>query len=154
MAIGSRRMAGWPTAAAVASEPIVAARYTPCAQLNDWNTRGMLWLWRPPKMKALTGTPCGSSQWGSIDGHCAAGTVKRAFGWAAGVGDSGVQSRPCQSIRWAGGSLIPSHHTSPSSVIATLVKMQFAESIAIAFGFDRAEVPGATPKSPASGLIA
>ena len=32
----------WPTAAAVASEPIVAARYTPCAQLNDWNTSGTL----------------------------------------------------------------------------------------------------------------
>src|SRR5215207_11428349 len=105
-------------------------------------------------MKALTGTPLGSSQSGSIDGHCAAGAVKRAFGWAAGSGDAGVQSRPLQSIRWAGGSPMPSHHTSPSSVSATLVKMQLAASVAIAFGFDLPEVPGATPKNPASGLIA
>src|SRR6476620_8045067 len=134
--MGSRRMAAWPTAAAVASEPIVAARYTPCAQLNDWNTSGTLRLWRPPKMNALTGTPPGFSHSGSIDGHCAAGTVKRALGCAAGSVDAGVQSRPCQSIRCAGGSLIPSHHTSTSSVRETLVKMQFAPRIAMALGFD------------------
>src|SRR3954470_5414284 len=105
-------------------------------------------------MKALTGTPRGFSQSGSMDGHCAAGAVNRAFGWAAGSVDTGVQSRPRQSIRCGGGSLIPSHHTSPSSVIATFVKMQLAASVAIAFGFDFTDVPGATPKKPASGLIA
>ena len=40
---------------------------------------------------------------------------------------SGVQSLPCQSIRCAGGSsVMPSHHTSPSSVSATLVKIDVA----------------------------
>ena len=49
---------------------------------------------------------------------------------------------------------MPSHQTSPSSVSATLVKMTFALSVSIAFGFDSSDVPGATPKKPASGLIA
>jgi hypothetical protein len=62
---------------------------------------------------------------GSIDGHCEAGAVKRALGWAAGVADSGVQSLPFQSIRWAAlSSVRPSHQTSPSSVRATLVKIE------------------------------
>ena len=57
-------------------------------------------------------------------GHWPAGTVNRALGWAAGAAESGVQSRPFQSVRWAGGwSVSPSHHTSPSSVSATFVKM-------------------------------
>ena len=37
---------------------------------------------------------------------------------------------------------------------ATLVKMQFAVSVVIVFGFVWSDVPGATPKKPASGLIA
>src|SRR4249920_597452 len=58
-------------------------------------------------------------------------------------------------MRRAGGaSVISSHHTSPSSVSATLVKMQLRSIVAIAFGFDFLEVPGATPKKPNSGLIA
>ena len=60
-------------------------------------------------------------------GHCAARTVKREFGWAAGSSESGVQSLPCQSIACAGGSsVMPSHQTSPSSVSAQLVKIVFA----------------------------
>jgi hypothetical protein len=67
----------------------------------------------------------------------------------------GVQSWPVQSTRCAGGaSVMPSHHTSPSSVIATLVKMVLARIEAIAFGLDCTFVPGATPKKPDSGLIA
>jgi hypothetical protein len=49
---------------------------------------------------------------------------------------------------------MPSHQTSPSSVSATLVKITPVVSIAIALGFDSCDVPGATPKYPASGLIA
>ena len=53
------------------------------------------------------------------------GAVKRAFGWAAGVSISGFQSLPFQSVARAGAvSVMPSHHTSPSSVSAVLVKMQ------------------------------
>src|SRR5213592_518126 len=114
---------------------------------------------RPPKMIALIGTPFGFSQSGSIVGHCEAGAVKRALGWAAltpvSLPISGVQRLPCQSRHSAGGvSVMPSHQTPPSGVSATLVKIVFFESVAMALGFVLAEVPGATPKKPASGLIA
>ena len=81
--------------------------------------------------------------------------MKRAFGCAAGSSESGVQSLPCQSIACAGGSAVmPSHQTSPSSVSAQFVKIEFSRTVAIAFGFVSSLVPGATPKKPASGLIA
>ena len=104
---------------------------------------------------AEIGTPAGSSHSGAIDGHCEAATVNRALGWAAGVPDSGVQSWPFQSMRWAGGvSVRPSHQMSPSSVSATLVKRQRSLSVARALGLVLSDVPGATPKKPASGLVA
>src|SRR5439155_16456058 len=114
---------------------------------------------RPPKIMALIGTPFGFSQSGSIVGHCAAGAVNRAFGCAAfapvSFAISGVHLLPCQSTHSAGGlSVIPSHHTPPSGVSATFVKIELVASVAIAFGFVLAEVPGATPKNPASGLMA
>src|SRR3954447_21200739 len=92
-------------------------------------------------------------------GHCAIGAVKREFGCAAGAPVarpiSGVQRRPCQSRHSAGGSAVsPSHHTPPSGVSATFVKIVLRDIIAIAFGFVFIDVPGATPKTPASGLIA
>src|SRR5450432_116325 len=101
-------------------------------------------------MIALIGTPLGSSQAGSIVGHCDAGAVKRAFGCAAfapvSLAISGVHFLPCPSRHSAGGSsVIPSHHTPPSGVSATFVKMLFVASAAIAFGFVCADVPGATP---------
>jgi hypothetical protein len=43
---------------------------------------------------------------------------------------------------------------SPSSVRAQFVKIEFLRIVAIAFGFVSSPVPGATPKKPASGLIA
>ena len=49
---------------------------------------------------------------------------------------------------------MPSHQTSPSSVVAQLVKMESRATVAIAFGLVFSLVPGATPKKPASGLIA
>src|SRR5207237_7958311 len=84
---------------------------------------------------------------------------KRALRWAAlapvSLPISGVHRLPCQSRHSAGGSsVIPSHQTPPSGVRATLVKIEFRESVAIALGLVFAEVPGATPKKPASGLIA
>ena len=58
-------------------------------------------------------------------------------------------------MRCAGGfSVSPSHHTSPSSVNATLVKMQLAYRVSMAFWLVPCPVPGATPKKPASGLMA
>src|ERR1700730_1746892 len=114
---------------------------------------------RPPKMMALMGTPLGSSQAASIVGHCEAGAVKRAFGWAALApvvcAIAGVHRFPCQSRHSAGdSSVMLSHHTPPSGVRATLVKMVLRERVAIALGFVFADVPGATPKNPASGLMA
>ncbi len=104
---------------------------------------------------AEIGTPAGSSHSGAIDGHCAAGAVNRALGWAAGASDSGVQSLPFQSTRCSGAALVrPSHHTSPSSVLATLVKMLLLVKVWTALALVSSPVPGATPKKPASGLIA
>src|SRR4029079_15734774 len=114
--------------------------YTPYVQLNACTTSGTTVLRRPPKIKALIGTPCGFSQSASITGLCPAGAVKRAFACAAVRPQSGVQSLPVQSIRCVGAVLVmPSHHTSPSSVNATLVKMVLRLHAAIAFGFDRSE---------------
>jgi hypothetical protein len=49
---------------------------------------------------------------------------------------------------------MPSHQTSPSSVFAQLVKTVLRSIVFIAFGLVFSPVPGATPKKPASGLIA
>ena len=110
-------------------------------------------------MMALMGTPSGDSQSGSMVGHCEAGAVKRPLGCAAVVPFflpiAGVQCSPRQSRHSAGGlSVMPSHHTPPSGVRATLVKMVLRESVAMAVGFVFTLVPGATPKNPASGLMA
>ena len=48
----------------------------------------------------------------------------------------------------------PSHQMSPSSVLAQLVKIELRSIVRIAFGLVSSPVPGATPKKPASGLIA
>src|SRR3954451_24067564 len=109
---------------------------------------------RPPNSIASIGTPFGSSHSSAIDGHCAAGVVKRAFGWAAGLSESGVQSFPSQSIACCGAGPMPSHQMSPSSVSAVFVKIEFDSIVFIAFGFVSTPVPGATPKKPYSGLTA
>src|SRR6185295_3808132 len=125
IANGSRRTTPTlPVIAAVVSEPSVPAMYTPSRQLFALVTSGTVVERRPPKMNASIGTPAGSSHAGSIDGHCDAATVKRAFGCAALRPDCGVQSLPVQSIKRGGGSFVmPSHQTSPSGVSATFVKM-------------------------------
>ena len=155
MAKGSRRrFPTAPVAAAVVSDAMIEPRNTPCSQSKDWSTSGTTEARRPPKRMAEIGTPSGSSHSGAMAGSWDAGAVKRAFGWEAGVPFSGVQSSPRQSMAWAGGSLMPSHQMSPSSVRAVLVKIEFAESVSIALGLVWSLVPGATPKKPASGLMA
>ncbi len=110
---------------------------------------------RPPKSTAEIGTPFGSSHSSAITGHCDAGAQNREFGCAAGVSDAGVQSWRFQSVRCAGGSpSMPSHQTSPSSVRPTLVNTVLRVRVSIALGLVSKLVPGATPKSPNSGLIA
>ena len=109
---------------------------------------------------ALIGTPSGSSQAGSMVGHCEAGAVKRELGCAAlapvSLAICGVQRLPCQSRHSAGGSsVMPSHHTPPSGVSATLVKMRvLAPASPSRSDWSCTDVPGATPKKPASGLMA
>src|SRR5450432_1990904 len=106
-------------------------------------------------MNAEMGTPRGSLAAESSTGHWLSGAVKRELACAALRPLLGVQSRPVQSIRCAGGVFVmPSHQMSPSSVNATLVKIVLACIDAIAFGLEVVLVPGATPKKPASGLIA
>src|SRR5687768_9220298 len=84
MAIGSRRTTPTaPVCAAVVSDATEAPTKTPCAQSIASNTNGAVRARRPPKMSAEIGTPCGSLNLGEIDGHCAAGAVKREFGCAA-----------------------------------------------------------------------
>ncbi len=124
-----------PVAAAVVSDDMIEPRNTPCSQSRASCTSGTTVARRPPNRNASIGTPAGSSHSGAIDGHCAGGAVKRAFGCAAGVSDSGVQSLPFQSIACAGGSAVsPSHQTSPSSVSAQLVKIVSCPIESIALG--------------------
>src|SRR5919108_3353916 len=156
MAIGSKRsFPTSPAAAAVVSTDIVAPRNTPCSQSKASVTSGTTVARRPPNRKASIGTPFGSSHSAAIEGHCAAGVVKRALGGAAGSLEPGGQSFPSQSITCAGGSpVIPSHQMSPSSVRAQLVKIELRSMVSIAFGLVLWLVFGATPKKPASGLTA
>src|ERR671917_283651 len=61
----------------------------------------------------------------------------------------------CQSKALAGtGSSWPSHHSVPSDRSATFVKIVSLCTVFIALGLVLDPVPGATPKKPASGLIA
>src|SRR5712664_2093345 len=157
--MGSRRTTPTlPVIAAVVTEPSVAAMYTPSSQLGASTTSGTVDERRPPKTNAEIGTPAGSSHFESIDGHCVAGTVKRALGCAASLPcllSAAVQGLPRQSMRRAGGSpVMPSHQTSPSGVIATFVKMTFWRNMRIALRLVCSDVPGATPNRPYSGLIA
>src|SRR5471030_1046385 len=97
--------------AAVVSQPMVAALYTPSSQLNASTTIGAVSERRPPKVKAAIGTPAGSSQAGSSEGQFVAGTVKREFACAALRPQSGVHSCPVQSVSFGGriGHAFPPH---------------------------------------------
>src|SRR6266849_9640071 len=156
MAIGSRRSCPiFPAAAAVVSLLAVAPRNVPCCQLKASVTRGTMPARRPPNRIASIGTPFGSCHSGAITGHWLAGVVNRALGCAALRPLLGVHGRRSQSINSPGlSSVIPSHHTSPSGVIAQFVKIEFLVTVSMALAFDFILVPGATPKNPYSGLIA
>ena len=115
--------------------------------MKDCSTSGMVVARRPPKIIAEIGTPFGSSANFERLGLLRAGAVKREFGCAAFSVESEVYGLPCQSVSCSGrGPSMPSHHTSPSGVSATLVKIVSRATVTIAFGFDFMLVPGATPK--------
>src|SRR4029077_6919880 len=108
---------------------IVEATYTPCVQSNDSVTSGTAVARRPPNRNTLIGTPSGFSQSLSADGIWAQLMVKRALGCAALRPQPGVHALPCQSVNSFGASFVrPSHHTSPSGVSATLVKIVSCET--------------------------
>lgn len=69
----------------------------------------------------------------------------------------GFQALPSQEVTVTPGGRgwsMPSQYTPPSLVSATLVKRVLLWIVAMALGLVVAEVPGATPKKPFSGLIA
>src|SRR5215210_414547 len=107
IANGSRRTTPTaPVAAAVVSEESVAPMNTPWFQSRASLTSGIVVLRRPPKRMAEIGTPFGSSYSGARIGHWVIGVQNRLFGWLEGSSLSGVQSRPFQSVRRAGGSSV------------------------------------------------
>ena len=122
--------------AAVVSEPRVAAMYTPSSQVAASVTSGTVEERRPPKMNAEIGTPVRVvprrvDRRALRGGHGEARV--RVRGRAAR--SPGVHSLPVQSVSFAGGSFVmPSHHTSPSGVSATLVKMVLALMVSMQFG--------------------
>src|SRR5947199_5942465 len=147
IAIGPRRPRPTaPLCAAVVSDATGAPTHTPWLQSKACSTSGAVRARRPPNTTAEMGTPCGSSNLGEIDGHCAAGAVKREFGWAALSLDPFRHGRPRQSVRRSGtGPSIPSHHGQPSSVTATLVKLESWPRVASALGSAFDALPAATP---------
>ena len=78
---------------------------TPCCQSRASVTSGIVVRRRPPKRIAEIGTPRGSSYSGARIGHWVIGVQNRQFGCEDSSSLSGVQSRPFQSVRWAGGSV-------------------------------------------------
>src|SRR5437773_9263211 len=105
---------------------MIEPKNVPCCQDVASFTSGTTVPRRSPNRIAEIGTPDGLSHSGEMTGHCRAGVVKRAFGWAALRLLSGVHGRRSQSTSWAGGaSVISSHQTSPSGVMAQFVKIEF-----------------------------
>src|SRR5580693_6803080 len=155
IAMGSRRtIPTFPVAAAVVSLAMVAPTNTPCCQLNASYTSGATRARRPPKINAEIGTPSGASHFDEMLGDWRAGTVYRAFGCAAGPFEESHSSFFQLINPFGGGPSIPSHQGSRSAVIATFVKIVFLCRASMTFRLVFIPVPGATPKKPASGLMA
>ena len=101
-----------------------APRNTPCSQSRASNTSGTLGRGGHRTGSRRSARPRGPPTRARSNGHCSAGTVKRALGWAAGMSDPESRGRRANRQVGAGGSLLkPSHHTSLSSVRAQLVKI-------------------------------
>jgi hypothetical protein len=104
--------------------------------------------------EGIDGHAIGSSHCGSSAGLLVAATVKRALGWAALAPVSlaiwGVQSLPCQSIRWSGSLPLVFFHAFPPHV-AVVGERHVGENhvlsrLAMQLGLVCMLVPGATPK--------
>src|SRR5438094_3053395 len=136
MANGSwRRVPTEPAAAAVVSLLMMEPRKVPCRHENASFTSGITPARRPPNRIAEIGTPAGFSHSGEITGHWRAGTVKRALGCAALRLLAGVHWRRSQSVASGGGaSVMSSHHTSPSGVIAQFVNTALLAAVRRALG--------------------
>src|SRR5699024_6593234 len=130
----------WLSAAAVCPEESVAPMYTPWFHDSASLTSGTVSARRPPNRMAEIGTPAGELNSGAATGHRAIGVQYRELGWAAcpaRPSPAGVHSLPSQSTRCSGVFSRPSHHTSWSSVRATLVKMELpGSSVFMALGLE------------------
>ena len=152
--MGSRRTTPTlPVMAAVVSVLMAEPRKTPWFQSKASKTSGITCARREPKMRPEIGTPCGSSQFGETDGHWWTGTVKRELGWAAGAGAPGSTGGPASPRgRAAAGASRPSHQGSRSGVSATLVKIVFERTMAMALGFVLGLVFGRDAEEAALGI--
>jgi hypothetical protein len=114
---------------------MIEPKNVPCCHDSASVTSGTTDARRPPNRMAEMGTPLGFSQSGDTTGHWRMGVVKRALGCAALRPLVGVHGRRSQSMRCAGGvAVMSSHHTSPSGVMAQLVKMELRRTCAWRWG--------------------
>jgi len=144
-----------PAAAVVVSLPMIAPRNTPCCQVKASVTSGITEGRRPPKSMALIGTP---RRVFPLRGDHRALAGRRGEprvgmrGLAPAVRRPGPPQPVDERCRLLVGHLL--HQTSPFGAMAQLVKIECRPSVSIALAFDFMLVPGATPKNPASGLMA
>ena len=101
---------------------------------------------------AVGGFPVGIDGGALRGGRGEAGVGMRGVG-AGLLPISGVQCSPRQSRHSAGGSsVMPSHQTPPSGVSATLVKMVFCASVAMALGLVLARGAGGDAEEAGLGI--
>ena len=142
-----------PKAAAVVSEPMVAAMYTPSVQSAGFGHQRHGGGAAATEDEGVDRHAVGSSHWASSAGLLVAATVKRAVGvgglGAGFPGDLGRPVPPCQSIRCAGGRHRPFHAFPPH--VAVVGQRDVGEDHVrsgwrMQLGLVCVLVPGATPK--------
>ena len=143
-----------PAAAAVVSEDTIEARNTPWSQSRDLEDQRRPARTAPAEEDRVDRHARGVLPLGRDRRVLMGGGGEARVRVRGGRAHSLLQVLPRQSVRPSGGSPMPSHQTSPSAVSAVLVKMVFASIESMALGLVVMLVPGATPKNPASGLIA
>ena len=129
---------------------------TPCSQSNASRTSGTTVERRPPNRIASIGTPAGSSHSAAIDGHLRGRRREARVRVRGRASRSRASSRrrASRSRARAARSSCPPTRRRRRRCSAQLVKIEHFRIVAIAFGFVSRPCPGATPKNPASGLIA
>src|SRR5690606_13794547 len=112
MAKGSRRTTPcWPAAAAVVSEPIVAAMYTPSTQLRASVTSGTVSERRSPENEGIDGDARRIVPFGVNDRILVGGDGKARVGMCRLAPASGrpVAALPVEAVRRLGAHALPPH---------------------------------------------